>query len=205
MSTQYVLPKALQRQLLEDHGNNAASWPQELRDMMDSSITARSISPPISGKVETIFNSDYHYHWAEDRCGQTPFHERVEGLRYAGWEYATTDDVKMASEDTVLGRNEKKESKDGKGFSNEIRSGDRRLMKLPMRKWREHRKAANVAAYQLAYPQPFGMDGKPMTSGNFFGFPTDTMDDNAITNERRRANSRNSVLAQHSAAQAAQE
>jgi hypothetical protein len=204
MSTGYNLPKALQRELIETHGKNIEAWPEELRDLMDSSITARNISPPISGKVEAILNSDYHYHWAEDRNGATPFHERVEGLKWAGWQFATTDDVRMASEDTVMGRDSKKQSKDGKGFSDEIRSGDRRLMKLPMRKWRESRKAQNIAAYQLAYPQPFGMDGKPMSAQNLIpGMRTEELDPAAITSERRRANSGNSVLAQttHQAAQ----
>lgn len=197
MATGYSIPKALMQQLVEDHGKNVNAWPEELRDLVDSSITARSISPPISGKVEKILNTDFHYHWAEDRCGATPFHDRVEGLRYAGWDYATTDDVKMCSEDTVCGRNEKVMSKDGKGFSNEIRSGDRRLMKVPMRKWRESRKAQLIAAYQLAYPQPFGRDGQPMTAGNLIpGFRTEMMDDSAITSERRRANKGNSVVAQ---------
>jgi hypothetical protein len=204
MSTGYNLPKALQRELIETHGKNLDSWPEELRDLMDSSITARNISPPISGKVETILNTDYHYHWAEDRNGQTPMHDRVESLKWAGWEFATTDDVKMATEDTVVGRDSKKTSKDGKGFSNEIRSGDRRLMKLPMRKWRESRKAQNIAAYQLAYPQPFGMDGKPMSAQNLIpGMRSEELDPAAITSERRRATPANSVFAQ--GAQPAQE
>lgn len=197
MSTPYILPKQLQRQILEDYGKDPNAWPEELRDLIDASITARSISPPISGKVQEILNTDYHYHWAEDRNGQTPFHDRVEGLRYAGWDYATTDDVKMATDDTVVGRDEKRKSKDGKGFSNEIRSGDRRLMKIPMRKWRESRKAQNIAAYQLAYPQPFTMDGKPLMGQNLIpGFHSEMMDPAAITSERRRANPGNSVVAQ---------
>lgn len=197
MGTSYNLPKALQRQLIEDHGRDINAWPEELRDLIDSSITARNISPPISGKVETILNTDYHYHWAEDRDGANPFHERVQGLKWAGWDFATTDDVKMATDDTVMGRDEKRKSKDGKGFSNEIRSGDRRLMKIPMKKWRESRKAQNIAAYQLAYPQPFTMDGKPMLGQNLIpGFNSEMMDPAAITSERRRANSGNSVLAQ---------
>lgn len=197
MSTAYNLPKALQRELIETHGKDVNSWPEELRDLLDSSITARSISPPISGKVSEILNTDYHYHWAEDRNGQTPFHDRVEGLKYAGWEPATTDDVRMATEDTVVGRDKNKKSKDGKGFSNEIRSGDRLLMKIPMRMWRESRKAQNLAAYQLAYPQPFGMDGKPMSAQNLIpGMKSAELDPEAITSERRRANSWNSVLAQ---------
>ena len=197
MSASYTLPKALQRQLIEDHGRDPNAWPEELRDLIDSSISARSISPPISGKVEKILNTDFHYHWAEDRNGQTPFHDRVEGLKYAGWQFATTDDVQMCTEDTVVGRDKQRKSKDGKGFSDEIRSGDRRLMKIPMRMWRESRKAQNIAAYQLAYPQPFGLDGKPMTAQNLIpGFRTEQLDGEQITNERRKANPGHSVFAQ---------
>lgn len=192
----YEIPRALQQQLIEDHGKDINSWPEELRDLIDSSITARSVSPPISGKVEKILNTDYHYHWAEDRCGATPFHERVEGLRYAGWEPATTDDVCMASEDTVRGRDENRKSKDGKGFSSEIRSGDRLLMKIPMRRWRESRKAQLIAGYQLAYPQPFGQDGKPMSSQSLIpGLRSEMMDPETVTSERRKLSSK-SVLAQ---------
>ena len=200
MGTNYILPKVLQRDLVETHGRDISTWPEELRDLVDSSITARSISPPISGKVEKILNTDYHYHWAEDRNGQNPFHERVEGLKWAGWEPANTDDVQMATEDTVIGRDKNRKSKDGKGFSSEIRSGDRLLVKIPMRKWREARKAQNIAAYQLAYPQPFTVDGKPlgaMGTSLIPGFRSEMMDDAAITNERRRANPGNSVVAQN--------
>jgi hypothetical protein len=80
------------------------------------------------------------YFLAFDRCGTDARHERVEQLRAAGWDYATTDDVEMFSADNVKQKNE-------------IRSGDRRLMKIPMQRWREIRKAQNLAALDLINPR----------------------------------------------------
>ena len=149
------LPKKLRQQLAEEHGSDTRHWNQELRDLFDVSIEARDIAPPLSGRVEKILNTDYHYHWAFDRCGSEPNHDRVESLKYAGWEFATTDDVQMCSEASVISRSKDKKSKDGKGFSDELRSGDRRLMKLRMDLWRSDRKAKNLAAFNMTYPQTF--------------------------------------------------
>jgi hypothetical protein len=185
MSTAYNLPKKLLEQVRNDFGKNPALWPEELRDLINPTIEARSIAPPESGKVEKFINTDYHYYWAKDICGQTPNHERVAALRWAGWDYASTDDVQMCSEDTVVGRSKDKKSKDGKGWSDEIRSGDRRLMKIPMRRWKESRKAQNIAALQLAYPQPYGENGNPMTAENLIpGLHSGELDANAIEHAR---------------------
>jgi hypothetical protein len=159
MATDAVLPPKLVQQLFEEHGKNTASWPTELQDLVNPSIQARQLNAPLSGQIEKRLNREYEYFWAKDICGQNPDHSRVEELRYTGFEYATTDDVRMCSEDTVKGR-------DKNNFSNEIRSGDRRLMKIPMQKWREMRKAQNINAIQMAYPQGFGADGGPMTAAN---------------------------------------
>jgi hypothetical protein len=194
------LSKQLMKHLYEEHGKDISRWPEDLRDLVNPKIEARSVSPPISGKVAEFINTDYHYHWAFDRDGQTPDHERVESMIYAGWEFANTDDVKMASEDAVKGRKERpgKPSKDGRmGFSDEIRSGDRRLMKLPMRLWRENKKAQTIAAYQMAYPQPFGNDGQPMSAqGLIPGLKSEMMDESDITEARRTATPANSVTIQ---------
>jgi hypothetical protein len=103
----------------------------------------------------------------------------------------------MCSENTVVGRDEKKPSKDGKGFSDEIRSGDRRMMKLPMEFWRPHRKAQLMAAFQLAYPQPFASTGKPMTAKDLVPGLSSEMLDDAGFQEARRAPKQNSVVVQH--------
>lgn len=185
----------LMKHLIEEHGKDVKRWPLELQDLIDPKIEARSIAPPISGKVDTFLNTDYHYHFAEFMDGQTPKHDRVQEMRYAGWEFATTDDVKMCSEAAVQGRNKNRKSKDGgDGWSDDIRSGDRRLMKIPMHLWRQTKKAQNLAAYQMAYPQPFGTDGKPMSAKNLIpGFKTETMDEAEIAESQRKFSPSNSV------------
>jgi hypothetical protein len=189
------LSKQLMKHLYEEHGKDTSRWPEELRDLINPTIEARSVSPPISGKVDKFINTDYHYHWAYDKCGQEPNHDRIESMRYAGWEFATTDDVRMCSEDAIKGRNKDRKSKDGgPGFSDEIRSGDRRMMKLPMLLWRQTKKAQNLAAYQMAYPQPFSSDGTPMSAQNLIpGLRSEMMDEGEIADTRRGANSSNSV------------
>jgi hypothetical protein len=162
-----LVPRQLMQQFVEDHGKDPSKWPQELQDLMNPNIQARQLSAPISGQIEKFLNTEFAYTWAKDVCGATPDHSRVEELRYDGWDYATTDDVVMCTEDTVKGRNKERKSADGKGFSNEIRSGDRRLMKVPIMRRREQRKAQNLKAMQMAYPQPFGGDGRPMTLEQF--------------------------------------
>lgn len=155
MSTE-LIPRQMLQQFFEDHGKDVSKWPSELQDLMNPNIEARQLNPPLSGSIEKRLNREFEYFWAKDVCGQTPDHSRVEELRYMGWQYATTKDVKMCSADTIKGA-------DKDGFSDEIRSGDRRLMKIPMQRWKEMRKAQNLAAFQMAYPQPFGGDGRPMT------------------------------------------
>ena len=154
-----ALPPKLIEQLYEDHGRNPQLWPSELRDLVDPTISAKQRNAPVSGMIEEIKNHEFAYYWAKDVCGQNPDHTRVEELRYDGWDYATTRDVKMCTDDTVRNR-------DKQGFSNEIRSGDRRLMKCSKIKWRENRKAENVRALMMAYPQGFGSDGSPMSTKN---------------------------------------
>ena len=190
-----TVSKQLLKHLIEENGPDQSKWSQGLRDLVDPSIEAVSISPPISGKVDEFLNTDYHYYWAKDVCGQTPFHDRVESMRYAGWQFANTDDVRMCSESAIIGRKGEKKSKDGRnGFSDEIRSGDRRLMKLPMRLHRSSEKARNMKAYQYVHPQAFGNDGKPMSAANLIpGMKSHFMDGAQIDEARRNANASNSV------------
>jgi len=95
----------------------------ELKDLLNPSISARQMSPPISGTIKKRLNREYEYFWARDRNGQDADHSRVEQLRGDGWEYATTKDVQMTTEDTVKGR-------DKEGFSNETASRILRLQGL---------------------------------------------------------------------------
>lgn len=188
------LSKTLFNQLVADHGKNIKAWPQALQDLVDPKIEARSIAPPISGKVDKFLNTDFYYYWMEDVCGATPKHDRVESAKWAGWQYATTDDVRMCSESAIVGRDKAKKSKDGgAGFSDEIRSGDRRMMKLPMHLWRQQQKAQLLQAYQMAYPQPMGESG-PMTAANLIpGFKSETLDDAEISQAQKKFTSKNSV------------
>jgi len=197
----------LLKHLYQEHGSDTSKWPSALRDLIDPSIEARAIAPPISGKVDKFLNTDFYYYWAFDRCGQESSHDRVESMRYAGWQFATTDDVKMCSLDSAKGRNKDRKSKDGgEGWSDEIRSGDRRLMKIPMTLWRSIQKANLIAAYQLSYPQPFvgnGVDekgrpvGRPiMTNEQFItGVKTELMSEAQIADAKREFTAANSVAA----------
>jgi hypothetical protein len=153
MGTGNAIPKKLMEQLVEDHGRNTSLWPQELQDLVNPSIEARQMYTPLSGQIKERLNREYEYFWAKDICGANPNHERVGALRYAGWDFATTKDVKMANEFTVKGESE-------------IRNGDLVLMKIPMMKWKQMRKAQNMEAIQMAYPQAYGYDGQPMTAAN---------------------------------------
>jgi hypothetical protein len=134
------------REILGPDGIQPSAMNDELRDLINPSIEARPLHLPESTRIREFKNKEYHYHWAFDRCGSNPKHERVEKLRGAGWDFATTKDVEMFSADTVKGKN-----KDG--FSNEIRIGDLRLMKLPEMRWREIRKAQNLAALDQINPR----------------------------------------------------
>ena len=107
------------REILGPDGIQPSAMNDELRDLINPSISARPLHLPESTRVRVFKNKEYHYHWAFDRCGSDPRHERVERLRGAGWDYASTDDVEMFSSATVKGKNKN-------GYSNEIRIGDLR-------------------------------------------------------------------------------
>jgi len=170
------------QQLVEEHGKNTNLWPSELQDLINPSIQARAVQAPQNGKIAKRLTSEFEFFWAKDVCGQVPDHSRVEGLRFDGWEFATTDDVKMANEFVVKGRNKSVKSKDGHpdGFSNEIRNGDLRLMKIPILNWREIRKSQNLAALQTAYPRAYDNVGGPMSTSNM----TPGMKSSFVDNDR---------------------
>jgi hypothetical protein len=135
-----AVPSNVVKQILGPDGIHPSQWSDELRDLLNPSISARPLHIPESGRVKTVKNKEYHYYLAYDRNGSDPRHERVEQLRGAGWDYATTDDVEMFSAENVKQKNE-------------IRSGDRRLMKIPVQRWREIRKAQNLAALDQINPR----------------------------------------------------
>jgi hypothetical protein len=137
-----AIPRNVVKQILATDGSGIppSQWNEELRDLLSPSIQARPLHLPESGRIKTVKNKEYTYYLAFDRCGTDARHERVEQLRAAGWEYATTDDVEMFSADNVKQKNE-------------IRSGDRRLMKIPVGRWKEIRKAQNLAALDMINPR----------------------------------------------------
>jgi len=154
------------KQLMGPDGIPPSAMNDELRDLMNASISARPLHLPESGRIKTIHNTEFVYFLAFDRCGSNARHERVEQLRAAGWQYATTRDVEMFSKDNV--KNE-----------NEIRSGDRRLMKLPKQRWAEIRKAQNLAALEQINPRR--PNSGAMGLGNMTpGMPYSFADDAAI-------------------------
>jgi len=158
MASYSVIPPKLLKELRENLGSDPNQWPQELQDIFDTNIVARPMDAPHSLRVKFFKNPNFAYKWIEDRSGLNPDHTRVESLRAVGWDFATTEDVEMANDFTVKNR------KNGKpdGFSNEIRNGDLRMMKLPMLLHRQKRKAENVSAYQMAYPTAYSTTGRAM-------------------------------------------
>lgn len=138
-----AVPQNVVKQILATDGTgiHPSHWNDELKALFNPSISARPLHVPESGSIKTIKNKEYHYFLAFDRCGSNPRHERVEALRGTGdWDYATTDDVEMCSADNVKQKNE-------------IRSGDRRLMKIPMRRWLEIRKSQILAGLDQINPR----------------------------------------------------
>jgi hypothetical protein len=135
-----AVPPNVVKQVMGPDGIHPSQWSEELRDLFNPSISARPLHLPESGRIKTVKNKEYVYYLAFDRNGSNARHERVEQLRAAGWEYATTDDVEMYSADNVKNKNE-------------IRSGDRRLMKIPVQRWKEIRKAQNLAALDQINPR----------------------------------------------------
>jgi len=53
----------------------------ELKDLLNPSISARQMSPPISGTIKKRLNRECEYFWARDLNGQDADHSRVEMLR----------------------------------------------------------------------------------------------------------------------------
>jgi hypothetical protein len=135
-----AVPPNVIKQIIGPDGIPPSQWNEELRDLLSPSIQARPLHLPESGRIKTVKNKEYVYFLAFDRCGTDARHERVEQLRAAGWEFATTDDVEMACADNVRQKNE-------------IRSGDRRLMKIPVQRWKEIRKSQNLAALEMINPR----------------------------------------------------
>lgn len=159
MKIDSTIPKSAVQKLVEEHGPNPELWNEELQALVNPSIEAKPSHLPMSGNIKELKDTTLQPFWALDRCGANPDHDRVEQLRSDGWRFASTDDVVMMSEDAVKGRN-----KDG--FSDEIRSGDRRLMVIPKRRWLEIRKAQLLQAMTLANPRGMANEDRSVMSTN---------------------------------------
>jgi len=136
----------------------------------------------MAGQIIKRLNNEMEFFWAFDRNGQNPFHERVDRLRAVGFDYATTKDVQMAVDDVVKG-------KDDKGFSNEIRNGDLRLLKVPKRRWLEIRKSQQLQAITMMNPRgkAMGDDGTVMGVQGLIPGVRTSITDEAIEDIRSRA------------------
>ena len=169
------LPKNIVRQVFEEQPR-PEMWNDELKDLMNPSIQAKPLHIPISGQIKKRLNYEYEYYWAHDRNGQNPYHDRVETLRSIGFDYATSKDVEMYSSDTVKSENE-------------IRSGDRRLMKCPKMRWREIRKDQNLRAVLMSNPQGQVMtdDRSVMSAANLLPGMRTYLSDETVDSIRSRA------------------
>lgn len=161
MAVDPLLPQGWLKNFFEANPGYRPGQNEEVDALFNPSITAKPLHVPMAGQIRKRLNSEAEFFWAFDRNGQNPYHERVEQLRSVGFEYATTKDVVMAVESTVLGKN-------NEGFSNEIRNGDRRLMKIPKRRWLEIRKSQILQAIMMTNPRGkvMGEDRTVMSVGN---------------------------------------
>jgi hypothetical protein len=186
MPESQIPPAAFSRQFSEANPNYRPGQNEETDALFNPSITARPLHVPIAGQIAKRLNSEMEFYWAFDRNGTSPNHERVERLRAAGFDYATTDDVQMAVEDTIKGR------RDGKrdGYSNEIRNGDLRLMKVSKRRWLEIRKNQQLSAILMMNPRgkAMGEDGSVMSVSSMIpGVRTEITSDATVEELKARA------------------
>jgi hypothetical protein len=173
------LPDSFLRGFRESNPGYRPGSNQETDALFNPSIAAKPLHVPVAGQIRKRLNTEMEFFWAFDRCGQSPFHERVEQLRSVGFDYATTKDVDMAVADTVKGENE-------------IRSGDRRLMKVQKSRWLEIRKSQQLSAIMMASPKgkAAGEGRSVMTAQTALpGIQTEVLDPGEVTVEQLRAKS----------------
>lgn len=180
------LPRSFVQQFREAAPGYRPGQNEETDALFNPSISAKPLHIPMTGQIAKRLNTEVEFFWAFDRCGQNPNHTRVEQLRAVGFDYATTDDVQMAVADTVKGRTK---LQSGKEFSNEIRNGDNRLMKVPKRRWLEIRKAQQLNAINMANPRGkvMGEDGTVMGVQSLVPGVRTTVTDEPIEDIRARA------------------
>lgn len=140
MNVDPSIPKSFVRDFIEANPSYRTGRDEVVDALFNPSIEAKPQYAPTSLRIKEVKNREVRYKWAFDRNGQNPNHTRVEQLRSDGWDYATTGDVVMAVESTVLGETE-------------IRNGDLRLMKIPVRRYLEIEKSRLMQAIHMTRPQ----------------------------------------------------
>jgi hypothetical protein len=177
-----TLPRSFIDQFRESNPGYRPGQNEETDALFNPSIEAKPLHIPQAGRIAKRLNSEVEFFWAFDRNGQNPYHERVERLRAVGFEFASTKDVQMAVEDVVKGKNQE-------GFSNEIRNGDLRLMKVPKRRWLEIRKTHMLQAIMMMNPRGkvMGDDGTVMGVGSLIPGVRTSVTDEPIEDIRARA------------------
>lgn len=180
------LPRSFVEQFREANPSYRPGLNEETDALFNPSITAKPLHVPQAMRVKKMINNEITLYWAFDRCGQNPNHTRVEQLRAVGFDYATTDDVVMFVEDVVKGRTKRA---DGKDFSNEIRNGDNRLMKIKKERWLEIRKSQMMQAIMMSNPRgkAMGDDGTVMSAQSLVPGVRTTVMDEPVESIRARA------------------
>ena len=145
MAIDPALPRGFVRNFFESNPSYRPGVNEETDALFNPSIEAKPMHAPMAMRGKPL-RDGLHFHWAFDRCGQNPNHTRVEQLRHEGWQYATTNDIDMFVKSVVMG-------KDEKGFSNEIRNGDNRLMMISKKRWLEIQKAYLTQAIMMTNPR----------------------------------------------------
>jgi hypothetical protein len=149
------LPESWERNLRETQPSRA-TWSEELKVLLDSSIEARPLQLPGVGQVN-IKNTEYAYYWARLKRGNTPDTTRYMQLKAAGYTNATTDDV-----DPMV--NSVNASADGQ----EITCGiDLILMKALKKVHYGALKFHHERALQMTNPRSDVAKDRIMRSGNF--------------------------------------
>jgi hypothetical protein len=177
-----ALPTPFVRNYLEANPSYRPGLNEETDALFNPSISAVPLHIPQAMRIKKHLNTDMWFYWAFDRCGQNPNHTRVEQLRAVGFDYATTADVEMYVDDAVKG-------KDAKGFSNEIRNGDNRLMKVKKERWFQIRKSHMMQAIGMANPRgkAMGDDGTIMGVNSMLPGLNTRVTDEPIEDIRARA------------------
>ena len=140
MNVDPTIPKSFVKDFIEGNPNYRPGRDEVVDALFNPSIEAKPMYAPTALRIKEKKNTEVRYKWAFDRNGQNPNHTRVEQLRSDGWDFATTDDVVMAVESTVLG-------------PTEIRNGDLRLMKIAVKRYLEIEKSRLVQAIHMTRPQ----------------------------------------------------